>query len=312
MIRVNTKFHFSFSNHLNFSLKKIGKQWSSQGLKTRAGSTSIECLSDHLTAFSVLLDPTPLDKISDLHQNILTWISYFGSGLSILGLSVTVLLYSLFRNLRRDRGGKILLNLSISLLLLHIVFVVGSSLGSMKYNENSPGKSSSPVEDDRVWVLGSDEFRQDIHPHSDLCAGVAILTHYLVLSSLSWMLVEAVHMYQLLITVFANSETFFMGKRMLAAWGKSFGVKIIFYCENNYFQFDRNSTCCCLDNVLVKYGFLQRPAEWGYLPLNSSTSGGLLRNFYRTGLFHSADQHCRILHGAQSHIIARATWKSRR
>jgi hypothetical protein len=55
----------------------------------------------------------------------------------------------------------------------------------------------------------------------DVCTGVAVLTHYLVLTSLMWMLVEAINMYQLLITVFATSETKFMCKRMLCAWGTS-------------------------------------------------------------------------------------------
>jgi hypothetical protein len=54
---------------------------------------------------------------------------------------------------------------------------------------------------------------------ADVCTGVAVLTHYLVLTSLMWMLVEAINMYQLLITVFATSETKFMCKRMLCAWG---------------------------------------------------------------------------------------------
>lgn len=54
----------------------------------------------------------------------------------------------------------------------------------------------------------------------NLCMAVAMLTHYFVLTSLSWMLVEAVNMYQLLITVFATSETNFMIKRILCAWGK--------------------------------------------------------------------------------------------
>ena len=62
-------------------------------------------------------------------------ISYAGSGLSIVGLTITVLLYGLFRNLRRDRGGKILLNLSASLLAMHCAFIVASALGSMRYND---------------------------------------------------------------------------------------------------------------------------------------------------------------------------------
>ncbi len=77
------------------------KDWSTKGVKTRkTESGMIECLSDHLTSFSILLDPTPMDRISGYHEHILRLISYIGSGLSILGLSITVLLYSLFRYVR--------------------------------------------------------------------------------------------------------------------------------------------------------------------------------------------------------------------
>lgn len=77
----------------------LEKDWSTSGIKTRwaASSGTIECESDHLTAFSVLLDPTPHERLADIHEYILKLISYVGSGLSILGLTITVLLYSLFR-----------------------------------------------------------------------------------------------------------------------------------------------------------------------------------------------------------------------
>lgn len=76
----------------------IEKDWAVDGVRTRkTDSGMIECLSDHLTAFTILLDPTPMDRISGYHEHILRLISYIGSGLSILGLSITVLLYSLFR-----------------------------------------------------------------------------------------------------------------------------------------------------------------------------------------------------------------------
>lgn len=96
--------------------------------------------------------------------------------------------------MRRDRGGKILLNLCISLLLLNVVFLISAILGSVRQEDEADGMAES-----RVWVAG----RQDQHEeagvnqaHVDVCAGLSITLHYLVLSSLGWMLVEAVHMYQ--------------------------------------------------------------------------------------------------------------------
>ncbi|KFM74455.1 putative G-protein coupled receptor 112, partial [Stegodyphus mimosarum] len=51
------------------------------------------------------------------------------------------------------------------------------------------------------------------------CAAVGLFLHYFVLTSLTWMCVEAINMYQLLVHVFASSETHFLLKRCFFAWG---------------------------------------------------------------------------------------------
>ncbi|XP_042899870.1 adhesion G protein-coupled receptor E2 isoform X1 [Parasteatoda tepidariorum] len=162
------------------------KSWSSEGLKTNQTETKIICQSSHLTAFSVLLDFTPQVMASDIHETILSIISYSGSALSIVGLSSTLLTYSIFGCLNRDHSGKILSNLCLSLLLMNLSFICLS-------------------------------FEPRIGGH--VCALVALLLHYFVLTSLSWMSVEAINMYQLLVHVFASSETHFLLKRCLFAWG---------------------------------------------------------------------------------------------
>lgn len=81
------------------------------------------------------------------------------------------------------------MNLSTSMLIMNVVFVVGS-------------ESSLSLSGDVV------------------CKTVAILLHYFLLSTIAWMLVEAINMYQALITVFAKYSGFFMLKRCLFAWGK--------------------------------------------------------------------------------------------
>ncbi|KAI9556627.1 hypothetical protein GHT06_016417 [Daphnia sinensis] len=232
---------------------ELEKEWSTKGVKTtKTESGMIKCLSDHLTAFSILLDPTPMDRISGFHEYILRIISYVGSGLSILGLSVTVLLYSLFRNLRRDRGGKILLNLSISLLMLNIIFLVGSILGTAFKNVDLEQRAKMS---DRVWAAGTESPVNQAH--IDICTALTISVHYLVLSSLSWMLVEAVHMYQLLILVFANSETCFMLKRMVSAWGVPLIIVITTALTSlDYYQDPTGQTCGRMshDHLTIYYG----------------------------------------------------------
>ncbi|CAG0902716.1 unnamed protein product [Darwinula stevensoni] len=164
------------------------RDWSTDGLTLISDSDGrVRCASSHLTAFSVLLDPRPVPVEDEGHQVALSLVSYIGAALSIVGLGLTVLTYSMFRSLNRDRSGKILLNLCISLLLMNLAFL----LSSLRSHVTSV----------------------------DVCTGAAILVHYLVLTSLLWMLVEAVHMHQMLITVFASAETHFVAKRVAVAWG---------------------------------------------------------------------------------------------
>lgn len=66
-----------------------------------------------------------------------------------------------------------------------------------------------------------------------MCKTVAILLHYFLLTTLTWMLVEAINMYQALITVFTKYSGFFMLKRCLFAWGKSDCIFVVYYMYLN-------------------------------------------------------------------------------
>ncbi|XP_064483453.1 adhesion G protein-coupled receptor E1-like [Ornithodoros turicata] len=162
-------------------------EWSTEGITTNLSGNVTICTSTHMTAFSLLLDPMPDVETLPHHMRILSMISYVGCILSIVGLCLTLLTYTLFRCLNKDRSGKILLNLCVSMLLLNASFLVGS------------------LHEKLGWI--------------DLCFAVAIAMHYFLLTSLAWMGAEALNMYQMLIHVFASSETCFMFKRCIVAWG---------------------------------------------------------------------------------------------
>lgn len=192
--------------------KPIERIWSTEGLTTNQTGNITVCTSNHMTAFSVLLDPMPDLSIPDQHQEALSIITYLGCAVSILGLSLTIITYSMFRCLNRDHSGKILLNLCLSMFLMNTSFLAGSQRG--------------------LWIGGV-----------DVCVGVAVLIHYFLLTSLAWMCVEAINMYHMLIYVFASTETHFMLKRCLVAWGVPFlivGVTIgVNFREYGY----RNEFC---------------------------------------------------------------------
>ncbi|XP_071042513.1 uncharacterized protein [Parasteatoda tepidariorum] len=191
--------------------KEHERVWSTDGLITNQSGNSTLCLSSHMTSFSLLFDPSPNEGINPDHYFTLSIISYVGCGLSMLGLTLTIITYSLFRCLNRDHPGQILIQLCISMLMMNTVFVLGSQRGS---------------------ILGG----------IDVCVTVAILIHYFLLATLTWMCVEAINMYQLLIHVFATSESHFMLKRSVLAWGIPFivvGITVlmdweVYYNQNEY------------------------------------------------------------------------------
>jgi len=177
---------------------------------------SIRCETTHLTAFSILLDPRPEDEESTsvsntIHSHILSVISSVGSTVSIAGLTLTVLTYSIFRQasthihpphpidliihpnlspfhfrqLRRERSNRILLNLSLSLFFLHLLSLCSGQ---------------------ELW--------------NGFCVLPAALLHYFLLTSLSWMLLDAIFMYRILISVFVQPESRFLLRRLIIGWGK--------------------------------------------------------------------------------------------
>ncbi|CAM4613824.1 unnamed protein product [Leuciscus chuanchicus] len=169
----------------NKNNKKGG--WNDKGCETvKSNATHTSCSCDHLTHFGVLLDisKTP---INPKDERILTVISYLGSGISSIFLGVTLLTYLTFEKLRRDYPSKILINLSMALLGLNMLFLVNSWFAS--FNSNA------------------------------LCITVAALLHYFFLATFSWMGLGAINMYLALVKVFNSYVPSYMLKFCALGWG---------------------------------------------------------------------------------------------
>ena len=90
----------------------------------------------------------------------------------------------------QDNWGRVLVQLSLSLLLLNVAVLLSNLKGTV-----------SP----------------------EACTAIAVLIHLFLLSSFCWMFVEALLLYQLLVTVFQSAHTKFILKRLVFAWGESPG-----------------------------------------------------------------------------------------
>lgn len=93
------------------------------------------------------------------------------------------------RKLRRDYPSQILINLSLALLGLNLLFLLNSWLSS--------------------WGLHG------------LCVAAASLLHYFLLASFTWMGLEAIHMYFALVKVFNIYAPSYILKFCVLGWGES-------------------------------------------------------------------------------------------
>ncbi|XP_029966267.1 adhesion G-protein coupled receptor G6 isoform X2 [Salarias fasciatus] len=174
----------------DFSMNYGAGGWNAAGCRASDESTSNKtiCLCDHLTHFGILMDISGASPHIDPKNNkILTFITYIGCGISAIFSAATLLTYIAFEKLRRDYPSKILMNLSTSLLLLNMVFLLDGWLASL----------------DTEW----------------LCLSAAILLHYFLLTSFTWMGLESIHMYIALVKVFNTYIRRYILKFCIVGWG---------------------------------------------------------------------------------------------
>ncbi|KAM5290978.1 adhesion G-protein coupled receptor G4-like [Glossophaga mutica] len=160
--------------------------WNSSGCKVKETNVNYTiCHCDHLTHFGVLMDLSR-SAVDTVNEQILMLITYTGCGISSIFLGIVMMTYIAFHKLRKDHPSKILINLCTALLMLNLVFLVNS------------------------WSSFQTE---------GLCIAAAVALHYFLLVSLTWMGLEAVHMYFALVKVFNIYTPNYILKFCLVGWG---------------------------------------------------------------------------------------------
>uniref|UniRef100_A0A2K5DJK5 Adhesion G-protein coupled receptor G4 n=2 Tax=Aotus nancymaae TaxID=37293 RepID=A0A2K5DJK5_AOTNA len=161
--------------------------WNLSGCKVKETNVNYTiCQCDHLTHFGVLMDLSR-STVDTVNEQILALITYTGCGISSIFLGVALVTYIAFHKLRKDYPAKILINLCTALLMLNLVFLVNSWLSSFQ--------------------------------KAGVCITAAVALHYFLLVSLTWMGLEAVHMYFALVKVFNIYIPNYILKFCLVGWG---------------------------------------------------------------------------------------------
>ncbi|CAH2315159.1 adhesion G- coupled receptor G4 [Pelobates cultripes] len=212
--------------------------WSTSGCNmTYTNINYTTCHCTHLTHFGVLLEERARDRIAGVKDEeyipILSLLTYVGCGIASIFLGVSLVTYLTFKQLRRDYPSKILMNMSASLLMLNLHFLVNT------------------------WISNF-----QIH---GLCITSAALLHYLLLTSFTWLGLEAVHMYFAFVKVFNLYIHNYILKFCIAGWGiPAFIVAIILAIDIDSYGIqpngkasavspDNSDLFCWIQNDLVFY-----------------------------------------------------------
>ncbi|CAH1248779.1 ADGRG4 [Branchiostoma lanceolatum] len=198
--------------------------WSTSGCDfVGINNDRVVCNCSHLTNFAVLMD-----IYEGLHSSALDIISKVGIALSITGLSLTIISYLIFKELRQTRPQHILVNLCAALLATLIIFLAGIEA------------TNSPVG----------------------CTVVAFLLHYFLLAAFMWMAVEAFNMYLAFVKVLGAHVSKLLIKAAIFAWGLPFLIAIITLVVDvpstypNGNETYRSNSICWLQGNQLYFGFL--------------------------------------------------------
>eukprot|EP00057_Strongylocentrotus_purpuratus_P022352 XP_011676826.1 PREDICTED: uncharacterized protein LOC100893482 [Strongylocentrotus purpuratus] len=196
-----------------------GGRWSSEGCRREDNPdiNRIRCLCDHLTSFAVLLDVS-----GDVGLYALDVLGMIGCIISIICLLITLVTYLSMKKLRSKQPQRILINLCFALLGLYLVFVIGI--------------------DRRYPTAG--------------CVVVGFLIHFFLLSSMSWMLVEAINMYLLFVKVLNANVSQFLLKAALFAYGLPLLVCIVTVAVDSSLYLGDGNYCFVKPGPALYYGVL--------------------------------------------------------
>ncbi|XP_060711048.1 adhesion G protein-coupled receptor E1-like isoform X3 [Hemiscyllium ocellatum] len=187
--------------------------WSIQGCSLRDSNVTVTvCSCTHLSSFAVLM---ALHDIGEIHSFNLYVITTVGIILSLVCLFISILTFILCRSIKSVRT-TIHTHLCVSLFLAEFLFLVGIS--------RTENKTS--------------------------CAIIAGLLHYLFLACFSWMLLEGIQLYLMVVKVFnANS----MRLRYMCLFGYGFPLLVVTISAAVYSEGYGTDRYCWLS---LKSGFL--------------------------------------------------------
>ncbi|XP_030643775.1 adhesion G protein-coupled receptor L3 isoform X2 [Chanos chanos] len=154
----------------SYSKRTMTGFWSTQDCRLLGTNrTHTSCSCTHLTNFAVLMAHVEVKKADPVHDLLLDVITWVGILLSLVCLLICIFTFCFFRGLQSDRN-TIHKNLCISLFIAETLFLLGIN------------RADQPI----------------------ACAVFAALLHFFFLAAFTWMFLEGVQLYIMLVEVFES------------------------------------------------------------------------------------------------------------
>uniref|UniRef100_A0A3B5LYJ9 Uncharacterized protein n=1 Tax=Xiphophorus couchianus TaxID=32473 RepID=A0A3B5LYJ9_9TELE len=164
----NKNYYTPNCSFWNYSERSMTGQWSSQGCRLLdTNGTHTTCSCSHLTNFAVLMAHHEAD--GRMHELILFVITWVGIVISLVCLAICISTFCFLRGLQTDRN-TIHKNLCINLFIAELLFLIGI----------------------------------DKTEYHIVCPIFAGLLHFFFLAAFSWMCLEGVQLYLMLVEVFES------------------------------------------------------------------------------------------------------------
>ncbi|XP_072925357.1 adhesion G protein-coupled receptor L1 isoform X4 [Hemitrygon akajei] len=174
---VFTLQHLDSENHFNancsfwnYSERSMMGFWSTQGCRLiESNKTHTACACSHLTNFAVLMAHREILYEDRMHRLLLSVITWVGIVISLVCLTICISTFCFLRGIQTDRN-TIHKNLCINLFIAELIFLIGIN------------KTQYQV----------------------VCPIIAGFLHFFFLAAFSWMCLEGVHLYLMLVEVFES------------------------------------------------------------------------------------------------------------
>ncbi|XP_071804837.1 latrophilin-like protein LAT-2 [Asterias amurensis] len=193
----------------------VTEQWSSEGCTmTSEGDASTICSFNHLTNFAVLMQIDPDSNACDFKA--LDVLSAVGSVITIVCLALTLCAFTLLKMFKAERN-VVHGNLAFAVLVSQLVFFIGI----------------------------------DAAENRTACSAVAVLLHYFLLSSFSWMLIEGALLFVKAVFIFHRELHPF--KVMALGWGMPIPIVAITFAavQSDGYGYSSDFPGCWLNGIAI-------------------------------------------------------------